>query len=299
VLPALAAIDEIGALHVASRSAGQEAVQRGGRWFRDYQQAIDATPPGLVYVSLTNDAHARWVEAALARGHHVIVDKPATTDLASAERLVALARARGRVLAEATTYAFHPLIAQLKAIFDEHGSAPMQVTAAFTPPLPEGNYRFRRALGGGALNDTGPYCASLGRVIWGCAPEGVSACVNGDNGEVDTSFSVLARYPGGRSLVGHFGFTTEYRNWLHLAGPALSVELSGVFSTPPDRTTEILVRHRDAFATRVAAATPAMRLFLEGVLAAIARADVTTFAETLLADARVLDRLRRAARQPP
>ncbi len=297
VLPALATLDGVDAVHVASRStAGLADVPRRGRWFADYQQAIDATPPGLVYVSLTNDAHARWVEAALERGHHVVVDKPAFTELAAAERLVALACDRGRVLAEATTYAFHPLWAQVQAIFAEHGSAPSHVTVAFTPPLPPDNYRFRRALGGGALLDAGPYFASIGRLVWGAAPEWLSACIDSVGAEVETSFSVLARYGAGRALVGHFGFTAEYRNWIGLLGPGLDVEVPGGFSTPPDRVTEIKVRHRDAISTRQAPAAPAMRLFLEAVLGAIAREDWTTLGQTLLDDARVLDRLLREVR---
>src|SRR5262249_8155773 len=153
VIPAIAMLDGLGPLHVASRSSEPAAAPKLGRWFRDYAQALDETPPGLAYVSLTNDAHARWVEAALLRGHDVVVDKPPSRALADAERLAALARRRGLVLAEAPSYAFHPLVATVRALFAEHGSAPTLVTAAFTPPLPPGNFRYRRDLGGGAIND--------------------------------------------------------------------------------------------------------------------------------------------------
>jgi predicted dehydrogenase len=292
VLPALVGLDGIDAVHVASRSATDAPTN--GRRFHDYEEALDATLPGLVYVSLTNDAHARWAEAALARGHHVVVDKPAFTDLATAERLVALARSRSLVLAEATTYGYHPVMAELRRVFAEHGSAPTHVTCALTPPIPADDFRHRKALGGGALLDLGPYAASLGRVIWGVAPAAISACSTHD-GEVDISFSLLARYGGGRVLAGHFGFDTEYCNWIHLLGPSLAVEARGVFSTPPDAATEITVRHRDAITVRTSPPAPAMRLFLAAVLAAIARGHHAPLAQTLLNDARVLDRLRHAA----
>ena len=304
VIPAIAELDGIGALHVASRSAPDEAlaaVPRRGRVFRDYGRAIDEVPPGLVYVSLTNDAHAVWAARALARGHHVVVDKPAFTDLATTERLVALAGARGLVLAEATTYAFHPVVAEVRALFAEHGSAPTHVTAALTPPLPLDNFRYRRALGGGALLDLGPYVASLGRVLWGAAPVELSACVVGrsPDGEVETAFSVLGCYGEGRVLVGHFGFTTEYRNDVHVAGPHLSVEAPGLFSTPPGQVTDLVVRHRDAITVRQVPAAGAVGAFLDAVLAAVAAGDGTAFAEAMLADARVIDRLRRGAGQAP
>jgi predicted dehydrogenase len=298
VLPAVAATAGIEAVHVASRGADDAAlaeVPRRGRRFRDYAEGIAATPPGLVYVSLTNDAHERWALAALDAGHHVIVDKPAFTTLEAATRLVARARAAGLILAEATTYAFHPLHAAVRAVFAEHGSAPTLVTCAFTPPLPAASWRFRRGLGGGAFLDTGPYFASLGRVIWGATPEWLAACVVSAGDEVETAFSVAARYGAGRALVGHFGFTTEYGNHVHLAGPALAVDVPGIFSTPPERATELLVRHRDARTTRVVPPASAMQLFLAAVLDAIARGDGGALAAALLDDAGVLDRLRREA----
>src|SRR5262249_47252356 len=220
----------------------------------------------------------------------------ATTTLADAERLVALARARGLVLAEALTYAFHPVVPALRALFDEHGSAPSLVTAAFTPPLPPDNWRLARAPGGGAILDTGPYFAPIGRLLFGGPPDRLEASIAGANDEVETAYSVLARYGPGRALVGHFGFTVEYRNWLHLAGPALAVEAHGVFSTPPDKATEIGVRHRDAVSTRTVPPAFAMRSFLAAVLAAIARGDTASFADTLLADARGVDALRSAVK---
>jgi predicted dehydrogenase len=305
VVPALASLDVFTALNLASAHASAEelaGVPRLGRVFDDYQRAIVETPPGLVYISLDNQAHACWVERALAHGHHVVVDKPAVTELAAAERLVAMAAERALVLAEATTYAFHPLLAEVRQLWAAHGHPPTHLTAIFTPPIPSGNFRLSKQRGGGALLDLGPYCASIGRVVWGAAPERLSvspgrgAPRGAAGSEVETSFSVLAEYGGGRTLVGHFAFTTEYRNWLQLLGPGLAVEVPGVFSTPPERVTEMTMVAANQVTTRLVPAASAMRLFLGEVLRAIASADFHTLAQTLLDDARVLDRLRQAAR---
>ena len=293
VIPALAAQPAIGAIHVASRSAAAVEVPRGGQVFTDYAAALATLPPGLVYVSLTNDAHARWIEAALERGNHVIVDKPAVVELADAERLVALAHARGLVLAEALLYAWHPVIDAVRAVFAEHGVRPTHVVATFTPPVPATDYRHRRALGGGALLDLGPYCVSLGRLLWDEDPASTAACIV-DAADVETSYSALLRYPSG-AVVGHFGFTTEYTNSVQLLGPALAVTVPRVFSTPPDMATEVIVRHRDQTTTRVVPAADSAERVLAGVLAAIERRDLDAFAAPLVRDARALDRLRRAA----
>lgn len=253
VLPALAGRS----VRIASKSQPAD--------FDDYARALDA-PPALVYVSLVSSLHARWVEAALERGHHVVVDKPAFLDLATAERLVALARARGRVLAEATTWAFHPVAAALRDV------GATRATAIFTAPVPETDFRHRREEGG-SLADQGPYFASLGRVLWGCPPETLEA-----TGSL-TGFSAVATYGEGRTLSAELGFRAPYKNWIELDG---AVEASGIFSTPPDVTTMV--------GTREVPPAFAMQIFLDAVLAAIARGD-DAFSETLLADARVRDRL--------
>jgi len=284
-------------VHVASRTLVPAAdTPKLGGVHDDYAAALAASPPGLVYVSLTNDAHARWVEAALVADHHVVVDKPAFTALADAERLVALAARRGRVLAEATTYLFHPALSRALGLFPEMQSQLMQATAHFTPPLPPENFRYRRALGGGAFNDLGPYLASLGRFLWGGPPPALSVSAHQDPGEeVETSFSVLADHGAGRTLIGHFGFKHEYRNWLHLAGPGLAVEVPLAFSVAPGVDTELAIRHRDAPGVVEVPAAFAMQIFLREVLSAIAADGGSGFAEALLADARVVDRLRGAA----
>ena len=286
VFPALATLADV--IHVASQRASDSelsAIPKLGNVHRDYEQALGER--GVVYISLTNDAHARWAERALERGHHVIVDKPAFTDLATAERLVALAKRRGLVLAEATTWAFHPQLDAMLGVFAEAGSTPLLATASFVAPIPADNYRMQRAMGGGALLDIGPYAASLGRVVFGGEPTSVYARVHSRNAEVDTAFSVLVEYGPGRAVVGHFGFTTEYRNWLHLAGPGCAVEAHGVFSTGPDVETELAIRRRDAVTTMTAPSAFAMQRFLAAVADAIARGDRDAFAERLLADARV------------
>ena len=51
VVPAITTTNTFEAIHVASRSASDDelaGVPKLGRVFRDYQQAIDDTPPGLV-----------------------------------------------------------------------------------------------------------------------------------------------------------------------------------------------------------------------------------------------------------
>ncbi|EWC64476.1 putative oxidoreductase [Actinokineospora spheciospongiae] len=298
VLPAADALPGITRIDVASAHADARDladVAKLGRLHRDWRDAVTAARPGLVYVSSANGDHAEAVRLALRAGHHVVVDKPALPDLATAVELVELARSSSLVLAEATCYPWHPAFAVVESTLADFGAEITKAVAVFTPPVPPDDWRHDRLRGGGALADNGPYAVSLGRVLWGVEPESVNAVV-GDRAAdgLPTSFSLLAGYPGGRTVVGQFGFTTAYQNTVRLLGRGFAIEVQRPFSAPPGMTVEVVVQVGGDRRVHTVEPADSMAAFLSDVLAAIA-AGSGDLMEPLLSDARVLARLTRAA----
>lgn len=298
VLPAITSIRAIEKVDVVtSRSdlSSLRSMAKLGTVYRDWNEALSTARPGLVYVSLVNSLHSAVVRLALAHGHHVVVDKPGLPDAETAEELVALSRSSSLVLAEATCYTFHPLFAAVESVLSDLGEEVANALAVFTPPVPTEDWRWNAAKGGGAMADTGPYAVSLGRALWGTAPERIDAVVNErtDDG-VETSFSMLAGYPGGRTVVGQFGFTTTYQNMVRLMGNGFTIDIERPFSAPPGMAVEL--RIRAGARTTVHAVEPAdsMQLFLSAVLEAAERGS-PHFGPPLLGDAAALARLRHAA----
>ncbi|MGV9566237.1 Gfo/Idh/MocA family protein [Streptomyces sp. NPDC003480] len=298
VLPAIASIPAIEKVDVVTSradAASLGSVAKLGTVYRDWNEALSTAPPGLVYVSLVNSLHATVVRRALEHGHHVVVDKPGLPDRETAEQLVSLSRASSLVLAEATCYSFHPLFAAVESVLADLGAEVANAVAVFTPPVPPEDWRWDAASGGGALADTGPYAVSLGRVLWGTAPERIDAVVNDRTADgLETSFSMLAGYPGGRTVVGQFGFTTAYQNMVRLMGKGFTIDIERPFSAPPDMAVELRVRTGDRATVHTVEPADSMQLFLSAVLDAAERGS-PDFGLSLLGDARALARLRRAA----
>jgi NDP-hexose-3-ketoreductase len=297
VLPALAEAG-VTRVDVASHSRAGDVVlpqEATGQVFGNYEAALDESDADLVYVSTVNSAHAEWIEKALERGYHVVVDKPACTSLMETQRLLDLARRKGRCLAEATVYGYHPQIGAARQAFVEAGSRPTRIVATFSfPPLPADNFRYRATSDGGALWDLGPYAVTPGRLFFGQEPKEVACHVTGQGDEVETSFSVLMTYRDGCSMVGHFGFETGYRNRLDILGPDVTVTIDRVFTTPADMASELHINQRNQ--ARVVEVPPAdsFALFLRAVIDGIEAGQHKSLADDLLADARVLWRLRKA-----
>ena len=296
ILPVLPSIPEIESAAVASKSNFDKiSFPNGviGTAYSGYETAIDESGADLVYVSTVNSEHTRWAEAVLQRGKHTVVDKPAFLSLADTQRLLDLAQGKGCLLAESTVYAYHPQIKAIQEQFEKEEDAPTRITATFSfPPLPPGNFRYRDALGGGALWDLGPYAITPGRLFFGTEPVEIAGFVSASTDQVETSFSLSARYMGGQSLTGHFGFNSAYRNHVELIGATTVVSVDRIFTTPDSLENTLNVIHDNQHYTVTVPAASPFVCFLEVLVKALQEHDYEQFAENLLSDARTMQRLR-------
>jgi biliverdin reductase len=86
---------------VASRNlvTGRALTERCGAPFvDDWEEAVGREDVDAVFVTTHNDSHAQIALAALQAGKHVLVEYPLAMTLSDADRLIAEADARGRVL---------------------------------------------------------------------------------------------------------------------------------------------------------------------------------------------------------
>jgi len=299
VIPAAAAVTAISEISVASRSRRPPASwPKQGRFFTDYESALRDGGADIVYISLPNAMHEQWTGAALAAGKHVVVDKPAMIAREAAERAVAEARRGKRLLAEATVFSRHPQFQALGSFIAEQGPLTYVDAQFVIPPLPIGNFRNHRELGGGCLLDMGPYAAATMRLLGGGQPSRVTALAGGVHPEtgVDMGFSVLARLHNGAAFSGHFSFEGEYQNRLLIVGRSGSVLTERVFSPPADHRMESRRRIRNAESVVTSEAADTFARFLEVATGAAAGGDHEGFYRDLLADAACRDVIDRALR---
>src|SRR5436190_20304921 len=85
--------------HEALAKAVDDGLVGEDRTFSELQPMLDAVQPDALIACPIIAAHAAAVEAGLAAGCHVLVEKPFTDDFAAAVRLTEQAAEAGRVLA--------------------------------------------------------------------------------------------------------------------------------------------------------------------------------------------------------
>ena len=259
--------------------------------YDDYETGLSCFKGRIVYVSTVNSQHVRWARKSLALGFHTVIDKPATGSAAEARELLSLAQAKQLLLAESTVYLCHPQMEVVKQVFDQFQDAPKLMTVHFSmPPFQPDNFRYQRSLGGGAIMDTAPYAVSVGRFFFGTKALSTACLVTERQPDgLELEYSLLMEYPGGRTLIGHFGFNTEYINRVHLMGDRTNVCLDRVFTIPDTLANPIRVRHMNQETVVTAASGNNFLLFLKQICRCIATGDYAAFNAALLMDAEMKD----------
>ena len=296
VIPAINAAAPESRISVASRSAGPEGRGDEFTWYDDYADAVNRSGADVAYISLPNAAHADWAQRALSAGLHVIVDKPAFLTVCETVRILTQARASRRLIAEANVFPFHPQLETLTTLLSRHSVEGRRAVAVFSfPALAASDFRHQRDLGGGALLDLGPYAVASDRVIFQSPPDRVHAEVVSRTPEgLVTGFSVLFSHGARGSLTGHFGFGTEYQNWLTVFGENLSVTLRRAFTTSLDAPALVDVQSGGALRGLEVPPADPFAVFLSAVFQAIQDNRLEAFAGSLGSDATLLERLGRA-----
>lgn len=87
--------------------------------FEDVDEMLKIADVDTIYIAVPNHLHALMAKKALAKGKHVILEKPFTITLKEAEDLFALARKQHRFLFEAITTIHSPNYKKAKSLVSE------------------------------------------------------------------------------------------------------------------------------------------------------------------------------------
>ena len=118
IIPALKKIDD---LKFDIASVTSSPVNNGHTsWYRNYKQALKSSSAKIVYVSLVNSLHYRFINEAISLRKHVIVDKPIALDNYEVLKLIKKAKKNKLILSEALTFNYHKQFSELKKIISKN-----------------------------------------------------------------------------------------------------------------------------------------------------------------------------------
>jgi xylose dehydrogenase (NAD/NADP) len=230
-------------------------------------EALVADPDiEAVYISLPNDGHKPWTEAALAAGKHVLCEKPLGLNPAEVVSMTAAAQAAGLLLVEASWYRWHPRVRLAQQLLADGAIGTVRhVTSVFTfDGVAAGNYRLDPTKGGGALYDIGHYALSGATWAFGGLPYELVAKQDVGPTGVDLTTDAVLSYENGDAEV-HVSIAEQPRQSLIITGDDGEIELrEWSFTAQLSDDTELWVSRGGKGTERIPVpAAPAYRLMLE------------------------------------
>jgi len=153
-------------------------------------------------------------------------------DAAQVQVMFDAARRNDRLLVEAFMYRTHP---QTRAVLKAVRSGAIgkvrtiRTTFCYRTKKINGNTRFDRALGGGAIMDIGCYCVDFSNQLAGGLPVSVHAVgrlhESTDGGQIEVSASGVMRYEGGISATFTCAMDTQASNLAQVCGDEGYIEV--------------------------------------------------------------------------
>lgn len=247
-LPALEKSGDIGFAGIASRDPARCAryTERfGGRIYPDYEALLRDPDIDCVYLPLPPALHAVWGEKALRAGKHLLMEKPFSADAGETRRLLSLAEEQGLAVHENYMFLYHRQLKRVRELMEDGtlGTVRMIRTAFTFPFRGAEDFRYQKALGGGALLDCGGYPLLLASVLLGERARLVWAGLTESAAyQVDTAGSAVLRNDAGLTAHVFFGMDDTYRCELEVWGSRASLTADRIFTAPTELDTVLRLR---------------------------------------------------------
>lgn len=225
----------------------------GGRIYPGYKALIESKDIDAIYLPLPPALHFKWAKLALENDKHVFVEKPSTTSLADTDSLIDIASKKGLALHENYMFIFHD---QLRALDDvvksgEIGDVRLYRISFGFPLRAKNDFRYNKALGGGALLDAGGYTMKYANYLLGDTAKVVTAQMNGIDGyEVEMFGSCTMVNDGGVTAQLAFGMDNDYKCEVEIWGSKGTVTSNRILTAPEGFVPTYTVKMNQEFETR-------------------------------------------------
>ncbi len=207
----------------------------GGELFEGYKSIIASPDIDAVYIPLPPALHYEWTKRALECGKHVLVEKPATTSKKETQRLIEIAKKNNLALHENYMFVFHNQLQAINTIIENNEIGDIRlfrISFGFPRRLAT-DFRYNRALGGGALLDAGGYTIRYAAMLLGDTAQIKHAHLNYiPEFEVDMFGSATLENATGVTAQIAFGMDNDYKCELEVWGSNGTFKTGRVLTAP-------------------------------------------------------------------
>lgn len=169
--------------------------------FDTYDDAINDPEVDVIYITTPHNTHYPLMKKALEQGKHLFVEKSITLNSRELSEMVALAKEKNVVMAEAMTIWHMPLYKKLWEIISSGKLGKVQMITVNFGSFKEYDMKnrfFNMNLAGGALLDIGVYALSIVRSFMNSKPDQILSQMKPSPTGSDEQATILLRNPDGQ-----------------------------------------------------------------------------------------------------
>ena len=253
VIPAIQSIDGFELVAIASRS--QEKAAAAAQKFNceaieGYQNLLDRADIEMIYMPLPTGLHDEWMHKTLEAGKHILVEKSLASTEESAQKVVEKARKKCLLLMENFMFQYHSQHAFVKKMIADGliGEVRLFRSSFGFPPLPNDNFRYDKALGGGALLDAATYTIKASQLFLGYDLSVKAANLSQPEGsEVELYGGAYLSNPAGQIAEVGFGFDNFYQCNYEIWGSKGKITADRAFTPGATFKPKIILEQQDHY----------------------------------------------------
>ena len=252
VIPAILKAKNSELEFIGSRSEGKAkkfAKKFSCRNYGSYKEVLERKDIDAVYISLPIALQEKIVLDSAKARKHILCEKSVTTSFRSAEKIIQSCEKNNVQILEGFSFIYHPqqqkVLEYIKnnkigTVFSFIGKY------GFVLPYSKKDFRFKKELGGGVLNDVGCYLIKTSRMIFKTNPISVNCnlYLKKKNG-IDLKGSVYMRFPNNRIAVGLFSYLDSFQSKYELWGEKGIISLERAFNAKYNMGTNIQITIKD------------------------------------------------------
>lgn len=220
----------------------------------------------LVYLSLPNHLHEEWSLKVLEAGKHLICEKPLSTSLLSAEKILDCAARNNRLIYENQMFLFHPQHAVVRAMIAAGRIGRIKALRSFFGfPFPQkGNFRLDPLQGGGAFHDLARYPLGIAVYLLSALPEQFRGHSTWRDG-LNTTVAGTAVTANDEIFSFSISFGQQYEARYEVIGESGKISLERAYTTPADYENRIILTTNDKVTATIVPAADHFRLMIESI----------------------------------
>lgn len=298
VIPAIKSIEGFELVAIASRTkakAEQFASRFNAEAVEGYQALLERDDIDAVYVPLPTGLHDEWLNKALDAGKHILAEKSLAENYNSCQKLVTKAAQKGLLLMEDFMFRYHAQHAFVRDLISrgEIGEIRLFRSSFGFPPFPPGNFRYDKALGGGALLDAAAYTIKATQLFLGLDVEVKAATLHYDKAlGVDVYGGAFLVSKQGIASEVAWGFDNFYQCNYEIWGSTGKLIAERAFTPPPDMKPKIILERAEKRVEFLAPNDNHFINILREFHRAIVENDIKIHLEETLTQSRLLESVR-------